>query len=318
MVICLGKMTCQLLWHGSITVKCQNLNSPPVIYEQFEARLKDHRRQANKRFEISKKEKKMMQHDRNIYPEQYQNHRGEVIFSRHPAQKHLRADIESNCQNVMTRSQLHATRPEYQEFKLSFFSKRIDQEIRRHKFSAYLEQKRIKQRRQHGEEVVKKKLQKEIKRQKLKEKVAKMKEQEEVKKRREEAKKTKIVEKVEKQKEKEEAKKLREEAKYCQEEDKKKKMIEKAAKQKEKEEAKKLREEAKKRKIEAMAAKKKKQDEAKKQKMTAKKRKIEKKSAKTNDQKESKKRRISEKAALKRKMTEKLTKMKEAKKKRIV
>ena len=179
--------------------------SPTVVYDQFEARLKDHRKQASKRFEISKKEKEMMQHDRKIYPTQYRNQRGEVVFSRHPAQKHLRADVAANCHKLMTRSQLYTSRPEYQEFKLSYFSRRIDQEIRRHKFSTHLEQKRVKQRRQHAEEVVKRKLQEESKKQKMKEKIAKMKEQEDLKKRREEVKKQKMTEKAARQKQKEEA-----------------------------------------------------------------------------------------------------------------
>ena len=130
--------------------------SPPAVYDQFEARLKDHRKQARKRFEMSQKEKEMMEHDRKLYPEKNKNRRGEIVFSRHPAQKHLRADVAANCHKVMTRSQLHASRPEYQDFKFGVFSKRIDQEIRRHKFSNHLEEKRVKQRRQHSEKRIKK------------------------------------------------------------------------------------------------------------------------------------------------------------------
>ena len=99
----------------------------------------------------------MMQHDRKIYPEQYQNHRGKVVFSRHPAQKHLRADVTANLHKSMTPSQLHTSRPEYQEFKLCYFRRRIKQEIRRQKFICFLEHKRVENRRQYAEEVARKK-----------------------------------------------------------------------------------------------------------------------------------------------------------------
>ena len=112
---------------------------PPVVFDQFEARLQDHRKQANKRLEISKKEKEMMIHDRELYPEQNQNHRGEVVFSRHPAQKLLRADVTANLHKSMTPLQLHASRLEYQVFRLCDFSQRINQEIRRQKFINYLD-----------------------------------------------------------------------------------------------------------------------------------------------------------------------------------
>ena len=130
---------------------------PTVVFDQFEARLNDDQKHANKRLEISRNEKKMMQHDRNIYPEQHQNHRGELVFSRHPAQKHLRADIKASRHKSMTPMQLHASRPEYQEFKLGVFKQRINQEIRRQKFVCYLEDKQFEKRRQYSEEVAKKK-----------------------------------------------------------------------------------------------------------------------------------------------------------------
>ena len=129
---------------------------PPVVFDQFEARLKDHRKQATKRLEISRKEKKMIQHDRNIYPGQHQNHRGELVFSRHPAQQHLRADIKANLHKSMTPMQLHTSRPEYQEFKIGVFKQRVNQEIRQQKFVCYLEDKQFEKRRQYSEEVAKK------------------------------------------------------------------------------------------------------------------------------------------------------------------
>ena len=60
----------------------------PVVFDQFEVCLKGHQKQASKRLEISKKKEKMMQDDRKLYPEKHQNHKGELVFSCHPAQKH--------------------------------------------------------------------------------------------------------------------------------------------------------------------------------------------------------------------------------------
>ena len=211
---------------------------PPVVFDQFEARLKDHRKQASKRLEISRNERKMMQHDRNIYPEEHQNHRGELVFSRHPAQKHLRADIKASRHKSMTPMQLHASRPEYQDFKLGVFKQRISQEIRRQKFVYYLEDKQFEKRRQYSEEVAKKKEQEEAKKRKMAEKEAQKVQQEEAKKkRREEAKKRKMAEKEAQKVQQEEAKKRRLAEKVArkkeQEEAKKRKMAEKAAKKKE-------------------------------------------------------------------------------------
>ena len=87
----------------------EEFKSPPVVFGQFEVRLKDHRKQASKRLEISKKEEKMMQDDRKLYPEKHRNHKGELVFSRHPAQKHLCADVTANLHKSMTLSQLHAS-----------------------------------------------------------------------------------------------------------------------------------------------------------------------------------------------------------------
>ena len=56
----------------------------------------------------------------------------------------------------MTSTQLHASRPEYQEFKLDIFKQRISQEIHPQKFVYYLEDKQFEKHRQYFEEVAKK------------------------------------------------------------------------------------------------------------------------------------------------------------------
>ena len=49
----------------------EEFKSTPGVFDQFEVRLKDHQKQASKRLEISKKEEKMMQDDRKLYPEKH-------------------------------------------------------------------------------------------------------------------------------------------------------------------------------------------------------------------------------------------------------
>ena len=71
--------------------------------------------------------------------EQLCNHRGELVFARHPAQKLLHQDIEEKKHKKMTPSQLHASLPEYKAFKLNVFTQRISQEVRQIKFVNYLE-----------------------------------------------------------------------------------------------------------------------------------------------------------------------------------
>eukprot|EP00957_Ditylum_brightwellii_P054275 4111304-Ditylum_brightwellii.AAC.1 len=95
----------------------------------------------------------MMQDDKKLYPEKRQNHKGELVLSCHPAQNYLYDDVTANLHGSMTSSQLHALRPEYQEFKPCVFNHRIRQEICRQKFINYLEDKRFEKRRQFAEEV---------------------------------------------------------------------------------------------------------------------------------------------------------------------
>eukprot|EP00957_Ditylum_brightwellii_P031444 2384280-Ditylum_brightwellii.AAC.1 len=60
----------------------------------------------------------MFKHDQKNYAEQLCNHRGELVFARHPAQKLLHQDIEGKKYKKMAPSQLHASCPEYKAFKL--------------------------------------------------------------------------------------------------------------------------------------------------------------------------------------------------------
>jgi hypothetical protein len=73
-------------------------------------------------------------HDRQIYPEQTHNDRGERLFHNSPARLLLREDIDAGKYEKGKPQKLHETREEYQEFSPKKFRKRIHQEIQTKKW----------------------------------------------------------------------------------------------------------------------------------------------------------------------------------------
>jgi hypothetical protein len=59
----------------------EELNNPPVAFDQFEVCLKDYRKKALRRAIVSTEEEKMFKHDRKIYADQLCNHRGQLVFA---------------------------------------------------------------------------------------------------------------------------------------------------------------------------------------------------------------------------------------------
>eukprot|EP00957_Ditylum_brightwellii_P089409 6807803-Ditylum_brightwellii.AAC.1 len=55
----------------------------------------------------------MMHHDRKLYPKQYQHHKGELVFSCHPAQKLLCNDVIAKLHESITPSKLCEYQSEY-------------------------------------------------------------------------------------------------------------------------------------------------------------------------------------------------------------
>jgi hypothetical protein len=135
--------------------KLPEFSGPPVVFDQFQTRLKDHRVQAARRLKASKQEQKMMQHDWKLYPVKYCNHKNELVFYYHPAQECLRDDVIKGKHKTMNLSQFHASRKEYKEFDRKVFYHQIKQEIRRQKFVNYLEHKRTQKRKKFQKEVAK-------------------------------------------------------------------------------------------------------------------------------------------------------------------
>ena len=63
-----------------------------VVFSQFEARLRDHRRRAKEQVTRSTRESEALAHDRHIFPRQMENGRGQPVFDLSSAKMLLRAD----------------------------------------------------------------------------------------------------------------------------------------------------------------------------------------------------------------------------------
>jgi hypothetical protein len=114
-----------------------------VVWDQFKARLKDHRKQVDQEYLRSQREEAAMVHDRQLFPRSDTNHRGEPVFDLHPAKEVLRKDIEDGNHEHLTPAQFQSTRPIYQPFDAEIFKHRIYQEIRRKKYIHYLQMKQL-------------------------------------------------------------------------------------------------------------------------------------------------------------------------------
>lgn len=112
-----------------------------VAFSQFKARLKDHRSQVIALVNQSDLEARALTHDRQLYPRQTHNDRGEPVFDLSVAKLLLRKDVIANRHVTMKPYEFQNTRPEYMHFKPSIFKHRIYQEVRRKKYLYYLETK---------------------------------------------------------------------------------------------------------------------------------------------------------------------------------
>jgi hypothetical protein len=115
-----------------------------VVFDQFKKRLRDHRKQATSARVMAKRDKAALKHDRELFPRQKRNTKGELVFDLHPAKALLRRDIKNNLHEEMKPSALRRTKREYRAFKLRIFEHRVYQEVRRKKWFFYLDLQRAK------------------------------------------------------------------------------------------------------------------------------------------------------------------------------
>ena len=115
-----------------------------VVFSQFKARLKTHRKQFNGLHEFANRDAAALEYDRRLYPRASHNARGERVFDMSAAKELLRQDVKDEKHLQMTTSDLWGTKDEYKVIKLSIFSQRVYQEVRRKKFLHFLDLKRQK------------------------------------------------------------------------------------------------------------------------------------------------------------------------------
>ena len=115
-----------------------------VVFDQFKARLQDHRKQVAENKIRAARELDALRHDRRLFPRQTVNHQGELVFDLHPAKLLLRADVKAGKHLRMTPRELQLTNVSYEMFEPDIFRQRIYQEVRRFKFVNYLIERRAK------------------------------------------------------------------------------------------------------------------------------------------------------------------------------
>jgi len=104
--------------------------SEGVQYSQFEARLKDHRKQMSAAAVRAAKDREAYLRSRELFPRQTVNELGDLVFDMHPAKKLLRRDVKFGLHLGKTPQEFQKTRSEYMEFGAKVFSGRIKQEVR--------------------------------------------------------------------------------------------------------------------------------------------------------------------------------------------
>jgi hypothetical protein len=115
-----------------------------VVFDQFKERLEAHRMQANDLSKEAQEDARALAHDRNLFPRQTHNARGEAVFDMSEAKAFLREDVIKNRHTTMTPTELQRTRQAYTTFKPDIFKHRIYQEVRYQKYLNHLEDERAK------------------------------------------------------------------------------------------------------------------------------------------------------------------------------
>lgn len=128
-----------------------------VVFSQFKARLKDHRKQVARRHGASAFFLNAFRHDQQLRVQGhlpgggFHNRQGQRIFERSPAAPLLREDVIDEKHKAMTTDDLRATRDEFLEWPIEVFRRRLRQEIGTQKWHYYLEWKRAKKQLKRGQ-----------------------------------------------------------------------------------------------------------------------------------------------------------------------
>ena len=113
-----------------------------VVYEQFEARLKDHIVQVSLVKESDRIQEAALKHDLALNPPSEFDSYGRPFWHLSAAKGLLENDVRSKLHEAMAPAALQKTRDEYDAFPLKTFREHIYQEVRRQKFIHWCEWKR--------------------------------------------------------------------------------------------------------------------------------------------------------------------------------
>jgi hypothetical protein len=113
-----------------------------VVFAQFRDRLRDHRKLVMVDITRATAELEYLEHDRQLFPRQMENHRGEPVFDLSEAKLLLRNDVAEGRHLNKTPHELQQSRVEYQPFNARKFTHRIYQEVRRIKFINHMNDRR--------------------------------------------------------------------------------------------------------------------------------------------------------------------------------
>ena len=113
-----------------------------VPFDQFKARLTDHRKQRQRKVNANDRQLAAFYHDLGIHPAQEQDQHGNRVFVLSDAYPLLQQDIQADRHLVTSITNLHGSRDEYLSWPLRIFVRRVRQEVKRQKFIYYLSWKR--------------------------------------------------------------------------------------------------------------------------------------------------------------------------------
>ena len=134
--------TAEALYYGMYQYSPEFI-AEKVLFEQFKVRLKDHRKQLQRKSNSTQLEMAALAHDRLLFPKKTHNEKGEKIFYWTEGMKLLKQDIDDGLHLKMTPSQLQKMRPvEYGEFSPKIFGRRIRQAIRKKRLINWKNDKR--------------------------------------------------------------------------------------------------------------------------------------------------------------------------------
>lgn len=110
-----------------------------VCFDQFAARLVDHRQQVEKRVRRARWDAAAAAHDQLRHPYPSHNQRGEPNFHLSGAEDLLRQDVRNGLHLALFPSELQMTRPEYRVFSKKKFKDCVYQTVRHVKFKNFLQ-----------------------------------------------------------------------------------------------------------------------------------------------------------------------------------